>query len=187
MCLLKLRFSHGSCLAVGFLGHMIDVFPVFFLRNLHIVSMVAISVYILTNSVGGFSFLYILSSSSCPLSEVWSRSLSLSTQPPLAVTGMQTASWPGSAGWHWFLCRILFTVFHPLVAVLPSEILKWTSSPLVMGFPSVWKIFILHNSFPDVQDSFCFLCLFIFLLPFPYHFMWSLACLFGSLRSTASI
>ena len=44
---------------MGLLDHMAILS---FLRNLYIFSTVAVPTYILTNSVGGFPFLYILSS-----------------------------------------------------------------------------------------------------------------------------
>ena len=39
-------------------------------------------------------------------------------------------------------------------------------SPSVKGLPSVWKLFLLHGSFPEVQDPFLFFCLCFFLFSF---------------------
>ena len=43
------------------------------------------------------------------------------------------------------------------------------SSLPVKGFPSVWKVFLFHSSFPEVQvlSLFFCLCFFFFLLPYP--------------------
>ena len=60
-------------------------------------------------------------------------------------------------------------------------------SPPVKGLPSVWKLFLLHSSLPEVQVPSLFFCLcsFFFLLPYPGT--WGFSCLLGSLRSSASI
>ena len=60
----NLWFSQGVDPVVGLLGHMVDVFLVFFFfKEISILfSVKAVSVYIPTNSVGGFPFLHILSS-----------------------------------------------------------------------------------------------------------------------------
>ena len=60
-------------------------------------------------------------------------------------------------------------------------------SPPVKGFPSVWKLFLLHSSLPEVQvpSLFFYLCFFCFLLPYPG--MWGLSCLLGGLRSSARV
>ena len=54
-------FSQCMCWVVGLLGHMVDLFLVF--KGISILfSIMAVSVYIPTNSAGGFPFLCILSS-----------------------------------------------------------------------------------------------------------------------------
>ena len=64
MYLLELWLSQGVCLVVGLLGHMVDLFLV--LQEISILfSIMAISVNIPTNNVGGFPFLYILSKIYC--------------------------------------------------------------------------------------------------------------------------
>ena len=79
---------------------------------------------------------------------------------------------------------------HPvaeLSSVTPKLPPTHTPSPPVKGFPSVWKLFLLHSSLPEVQVLslyFC-LCFFFFLLPYPGT--WGVSCLLGSLRSSASV
>ena len=59
MCLFELGFSQGICPIVVLLGDMIVLFLVF--KGITILfSIVAVSVYIPTNSSGGFRFLHIL-------------------------------------------------------------------------------------------------------------------------------
>ena len=98
------------------------------------------------------------------------QSPSLSSQPPLSPAGKQTSI----SGW-WVLvstdplCRNL--------SALPSASLLLCSPPWLQplpistskGLPSVWKLFLLHSSLPDVQvpSLFFCLCFFFFLLPFP--------------------
>jgi len=60
MYLLELWFSLDICPGVGFLDHMVAVFLVFKGTSIFF-SIVALPVYIPTNSVGGFPFLHILS------------------------------------------------------------------------------------------------------------------------------
>ena len=55
----------GKCPGVGLLGHMVVLLLVFFLSNLLLFSIVAVSIYIPTNRVRGFPFLYTLSSIYC--------------------------------------------------------------------------------------------------------------------------
>ena len=77
---------------------------------------------------------------------------------------------------------------HPCCcAVLgASEASPWPtpSFPPVKGLPSVWKLFLLHSSLPEVQvlSLFFCLCFFFFLLPYP-----GVCCLLGSLRSSAGV
>ena len=55
------------------------------------------------------------------------------------------------------------------------------------GAPSVWTPFLLHGSLPEgqVPSLFFCLCYFFFLLPYPAT--WGVSCLFGGLRSSASV
>ena len=47
--------------------------------------------------------------------------------------------------------------------------LRHLQSLPVKGLPSVWKLFLLHSSLPEVQilSFFFYLCFFFFLLPYP--------------------
>ena len=64
MCLFQPWFPQGICLGVGLLGHMVVLLLIF--KEISIPSsVVAISVYIPTNSARGFPFLHTLSSISC--------------------------------------------------------------------------------------------------------------------------
>ena len=75
-----------------------------------------------------------------------------------------------------------YALLHGSEASLPPP-----PSPPVKGLPSVWKLFLLHSSLPEVQvlSLFFCLCFFFFLLPYPDTCGFS--CLLGSLRSSASI
>ena len=61
MCLLELWLeSQGMCPVVELLGHIVDLFLVF--KGFSVLfSRMAVSVYMPTNSIGGFPFLYIFS------------------------------------------------------------------------------------------------------------------------------
>ena len=64
MCLFQYWFSQGICLGMGLLGHMVVLFLVF--KGISILSsIVAVSIYIPTNSARMFPFLYTLSSIYC--------------------------------------------------------------------------------------------------------------------------
>ena len=64
MCPFQFWFPQGICLGVGLLGHVVILFLVF--KGIFIPSLiVAISVYIPTNSARAFPFLHILSSIYC--------------------------------------------------------------------------------------------------------------------------
>ena len=57
MCLFQFWFPQGICLAVGLLGHMVVLFLVF--KKISIPSsIVAVSIYIPTNSERAFPFLH---------------------------------------------------------------------------------------------------------------------------------
>ena len=64
MHLFELWFSPSICPGVGFLGHMVVLFLAFWGTSI-IFSIMALPIYISTNSVGGLSFLYILSTIYC--------------------------------------------------------------------------------------------------------------------------
>ena len=64
MCLFQYWFSQGICLGMGLLGHMVVLFLVF--KGIYILSsIVAVSIYIPTNSARVFPFLHTLSSIYC--------------------------------------------------------------------------------------------------------------------------
>ena len=52
---------------------------------------------------------------------------------------------------HWELWlgaySVGFVLFFSLLVMLPSEILKLPTDPMVRGLPAVWKI-LLHDSLP---------------------------------------
>ena len=61
------------------------------------------------------------------------------------------------------LCRILSAL--PSARLLLHSPLRLQNSPLsppVRGLPSVWKLFFLHSSLPEIQVPSQFLCLFFF-------------------------
>ena len=63
-CLLEMWFSQGTCLVVGFLGHMVVLLLVF--KEISILfSIVVVSIYIPASSAREFPFLHILSSIYC--------------------------------------------------------------------------------------------------------------------------
>ena len=45
--------------------------------------------------------------------------------------------------WGFFVC-----LFVSIWVMLPSEIPKLPTDPLVRGFPGVWKLLLLHDSLP---------------------------------------
>ena len=64
ICLFPFLFPQGICLGVGLLGHMVVLFLVF--KRISIPSfIVAVSIYIPTNSARAFPFLHTLSSIYC--------------------------------------------------------------------------------------------------------------------------
>ena len=97
-----------------------------------------------------------------------------------------------SAVWHRScvresLCFALCTPIATLSSMAPKLPHHHPPSPPVKGFPSAWKLFLLHSSLPEVQvlSLFFCLCFFFFLLPYPG--MWGVSCLLGSLRPSASV
>ena len=71
--------------------------------------------------------------------------------------------------------------------MLPSEIPKLPTDPLVRGFPDVWKVLLFYNSlFRRVSVPNSFVSLFIFYL-LSYLLSKTMGCLCGCLMSSASI
>ena len=124
------------------------------------------------------------------------QSWSLSSQSPPAPAGEKTSL----SGW-WVLvgmdplCRNLSTLpYVPVLLHSPLWLRSFpppihpTPSPPVKGLPSVWKLFILHNSLPEVQvPSVFFLSFVFFFFLLPYSGTWGVSCLLGSLRSSANV
>ena len=95
------------------------------------------------------------------------RASAPSPHSPWWVT--RQASWLVSAGQHQSsVWKSLHYALCTTVAVLSSVAPQPPHlSPTVKGFPSVWKLFLLHSSLPGVQVPFLFfwLCFFFVLLP----------------------
>ena len=121
------------------------------------------------------------------------RNVNLSSQPSPTGAGEQTSL----SGW-WVLVST-----DPLCgnfSALPSPPLllcspPWLRSfpvvhpsfPPVKGLPSVWKLFLLHSSLPEVQVPSLFFCLCFSFFLLPYPGTWGVSCPLGTLRSSASI
>ena len=117
-----------------------------------------------------------LCSHSQPHSSPWdlsskARASAPSPHPSWRVSRQASQSgecWHRSSMWE-SLCFALCTP----IAALSSVALKLSPhhppSPPVKGLPSVWKLFLLHSSLPEVQvlSLFFCLCFFFFLLPYP--------------------
>ena len=99
------------------------------------------------------------------------QSPSLSSQPPPAPVGEQTSLLD------WWVLVSSDPLFRNLSA-LPSAALLLHSPPWLWSFPpatppslpvkrlpSVWKLFLLHSSFPEVQVWCLFFCLCFFFCP----------------------
>ena len=90
------------------------------------------------------------------------------------------------------LCRNLSTLpSAPLLLRSPLWLQSFPPShplsPPVKGLPSVWKLFLLHRSIPEVQVPSLFFCLCFSFFLLPYPGTWGVSCLLGSLRSSASV
>ena len=81
----------------------------------------------------------------------------------------------------------LCTPVAALSSVAPKVPPHHSPSLPVKGLPSVWKLFLLHCSLPEVQVLSLFFCLCFFFYLLPYPGMWGVSCLLGSLRSFASV
>ena len=125
-------------------------------------------------------------------SDLWSPSLS--SQPPPSPVGEQTSL----SGW-WVLigtdplCGNLSALpSAPLLLCSPPWLQNFPPAhpppiPPVKGLPSVWKLFLLHSSLPEVQVPSLFFCLCFFFFLLTYPGTWGFSCLLGSLRSSASV
>ena len=87
----------------------------------------------------------------------------LSPHPPQQVS--RQASWADECWPALILVQVsLHFALHTLVAVLssvaPKLPLSHPPSPPVKGLPSVWRLFLLHSSLPEVQFPSLLFCLF---------------------------
>ena len=83
----------------------------------------------------------------------------------------------------WILSVFAFQAPDP---VFPSEVLKLNLTPPMRGFPSMWKLFLLHDSFPWAQIPVLKpLSLFFNLYLLPY--VTFIFCYFGSLQTSAGV
>ena len=119
--------------------------------------------------------------------------LSLGSDPWTSAPSPQLLQWACKQllGWEVLVGTDLWVKFSVLSSTnlfLCSPLRFW-SSPWPCPWRGFWvyKILLLHSSLAEVQDPSNFLCLFIFLLPFSCYFMWNLACLLGSLRSSTRL
>ena len=136
-----------------------------------------------------------LCSCSQPQSSPWdltSEARASAPSPHLSRRVSRSASWAGECWSAPILCvgiSQLCPLHHCCCALLHgSEVspLPSPSSP-VKALPSVWKLFFLHSSLPEVQVPSLFFCLCFFFFLFPYPGTWVVSCLLGSLRSSASV
>ena len=126
-------------------------------------------------------------------SDLQSLSLSPSPHPPPQVS--RQASQAGECWSALVLCAgiSLLCPLHPCCCALLCGSKASTPTPShplslpVKRLLSVWKLFLLHSSFPEGQvfSPFFCLCSSFFLLPYPGT--WGVPCLLGSLRSSASV
>lgn len=111
------------------------------------------------------------------------RSLNLSTQPALSLWACRYLAESGD--WHWSLCQILSTLFSHAFVVLPLRVQSSLLSLPMQGF-LVCRSFCFTAPSLSVRPIPFSLFLY-FLVPFPYHFMWCLVCLFQTLRAYAGV
>ena len=137
-----------------------------------------------------------LCSCSQPQSSPWSltseaRASVPSPHPPRRVS--RQASWAGECWSAPIFCAGISPLcpLHPCCCTLlrGSEASPHHLPPFspVKGLPSVWKLFLLHSSLPEVQIPSLFFCLCFSFFLLPYPGTWGVSCLLGSLRSSASI
>ena len=115
-----------------------------------------------------------LSSCSQPQSSPWgltSEAQASALSPHLPRRASRQASQAGECWSAPILCDGIFLLclLHPLLCSPPrlQNFLPPTPPSLpVKGFPSVWKLFLLHSSLPEVQVPSLFFCLcFFFFCP----------------------
>ena len=112
----------------------------------------------------------------------------LPVQPPLAGGGCERLGYfsPGSycqARNLWVLFMYLFFI----LVMLPSEIPRLPTDPLVRGFPVVWKFLLFYDSLPGwVSIPNYFVSLFIFYI-LSYFLSKTMGCISGCLVSSSCI
>ena len=137
-----------------------------------------------------------LSSHSQPQSSPWGLTAKAQASAPSLHPPQRVSRQASQAGECWsapILCVgiSLLCLLHPCCcALLHGSEASLPPTPLslpVKGLPSVWKLFLLPSSLPEVQVPSLFFCLCFFFFLLPYPGMWGFSCLLGSLRSSASI
>ena len=106
------------------------------------------------------------------------RSPSLSSQPPPVPAVEQTilSGWSVLAGTD-PLCGNLSALSSASLLLRCPPWLRsfppaYSPSPPLRGLPSVWKLFLLHSSLPEVQVPFLFFCLCFFFFFCPTQVRW---------------
>ena len=154
MCLCELWFCWGVCLAVRLLDHVVLLFLVLW-RPSMLFSIVAASLYMLNNSVGGFPFLHTLSSVYCL--QIFFFILScMSCLCILEINALSAASFAN-----------IFSRFKDCLFVLFMNSFAVQKLLSVTG-PS-WFIFVLifYLLGGGSERSYCNLCQIVFCLCFP--------------------
>ena len=136
-----------------------------------------------------------LSSRSQPQSSPWdptSEARAKAPRPHLPQRVSRQASQGGECWSALILCAGISPLcpLHPCCCALLHGSEASPCHPLslpVKGLPSVWKLFLLHRSLPEVQVPFLFFCLCFFFFLLSYPGTWGVSCLLGSLRSSASV
>ena len=116
-----------------------------------------------------------LSSHSQPQSSPWGLTSEARASAPSPHPPQQVSRQASQAGECWsalILCAGIspLCLLHPCCCTLlrGSEAPQPPSLP-VKGLPSVWKLFLLHSSLPEVQVLFLFFCLCFFFCPTQVH------------------
>ena len=102
--------------------------------------------------------------------------------------------WKQCLVWEVLVCNHLCGEFSPICLPSPCFCIPlWgskappTPSLPMRGFLSVWKLFLLRAPSLRHRSLTWTFCLLFFLYLLPYIILWRLACLFGSLGSSASV
>ena len=133
-----------------------------------------------------------LSSRSQPQSSPWDLTSEARTSAPSPHLPRRVSRQASQAGECWgapILCAGISQLcpLHPCCCALLHGSEASSLPPPVKGLPSVWKLFLLHSSIPEVRVPSLFFCLYFFFFLLPYSGTWGFSCLLGSLRSSASV